>query len=410
MSLLVRNIKQLVLTEDSPRTKVTAAEMKELPGINDAWLLMENDTIVDFGPMSTCPEPAGQTFNAEGKMVLPAWCDSHTHLVYAGSREGEFVDRIKGLTYEEIAQKGGGILNSAKRLQDTPEEELLEQAYHRIGEIKDMGTGAVEIKSGYGLTVDAELKMLRVINKLKGISPLTIRSTFLGAHAIPTAHKENREEYIRQVIEEMLPKVAEENLADYVDVFCDEGFYTPDETEQIMVAADQYGLKGKIHGNELANSGGVQVAVKNNALTIDHLEAAGKDEIEALKSSDIMPCIMPTVAFFLNIPPAPARDILDAGKEICIASDYNPGSSPSGNMPFVVALACIQQRMTPEEAINAATLNGAYAMGLEKTHGSIAKGKKANVIITKKLNSLAFLPYAFGSDLVETVIINGEIQ
>jgi len=411
MKLLIKNIKKLVQVEDKPRVMVRGGEMKELPCIDDGWLLIEDDKIADFGKMEDVPEGTDKVINADGKMVFPCWCDSHTHLVYAGSREGEFVNRIKGLSYEEIAERGGGILNSAKKMQDAPEEELLEQAYLRLGEIKDFGTGAVEIKSGYGLTYDAEIKMLRVIKKLKAISPLTIKSTFLGAHAIPLEYKHDREGYIDLVINKMLPTVAEEELAEYCDVFCDKGFYTPEETDRILKAADKHGLKHKIHANELANSGGVQVAIDNGALSVDHLESIGDEEIEALKQYDsIMPCIMPTVAFFLNMDYSPARKLIDAGIPISLASDYNPGSSPSGKMTFVISLACLKLGLTPEEAINGATINGAYGMEVVDDLGSIAKGKTANVFITKKIPSIAYIPYAFGGDHIETVIIRGELQ
>ncbi len=411
MKLMITEIGELVQVEESIRAKVDGDDMASLKTIKGAFLLIDGDIITDFGPMNKAPADADKIINASGKMVFPCWCDSHTHLVYASSREEEFVDRINGLTYEEIAEKGGGILNSAKRLQDTNEEDLLEQAYLRLGEIKDFGTGAVEIKSGYGLNFDAEMKMLRVIKKLKGISPLTIKATFLGAHAIPTEYKERRQDYIDLVINKMLPKVAEEELAEYCDVFCDNGFFSPEETESILKAADKYGLKPKIHGNELSNSGGVQVAIDNCALSVDHLESIGDAEIEALKKDEnIMPCIMPSVAFFLNMDYSPARKLIDAGVPISLASDYNPGSTPSGKMPFVISLACIKLRMTPEEAINAATINGAYAMDLSSSHGSIARGKRANIFITKKIPSLAYIPYAFGGDHIETVIINGEVQ
>ncbi len=358
--LLIKNIRQLVQVEDKARKLVPAADMKELPSLENAWLKINKGLISDFGTMDSCPAPSGKVLDASNKMVFPSWCDSHTHLVYAGSRETEFEDRIRGLSYEEIAERGGGILNSVKRLRETSEEELLEQAYLRIGEIKDMGTGAVEIKSGYGLDLDSELKMLRVIQKLKSISEMSIRATFLGAHAIPAEYKEKRQDYITLVTNEMLPKVADEKLADYIDVFCDQGFYTPDEAEQIIEAGARYGLKAKIHVNELANSGGLQLGIKHKALSVDHLEAVGPEEIELLKESkDTMPCIMPGVAFFLNMDQAPARQMLDAGIPICLASDYNPGSSPSGNMALVLSLACLKLKMSPEEAINAATNNGA---------------------------------------------------
>ena len=411
MGLLIKNIKGLVLVEKKARKIVAAKDMQELNILDNAWLMTDGKRIGDFGSMDTCPSPTGPVLDAETKFVFPCWCDSHTHLVYAASRESEFVDRIKGLSYEEIAKKGGGILNSATQLNETPEEELLEQAYLRLGEIKDFGTGAVEIKSGYGLTLDSELKMLRVIKKLKSISELTIKSTFLGAHAMPASFKDSRESYIKLLIEEMLPKIAEEELADYIDVFCDEGFYTPQESEQIIEAGAKYGLKAKIHVNELANSGGVQIGVKHGVLSVDHLENIGEEEIKVLKqSSGTIPCIMPGVAFFLNMEYAPARKLIDEGIPIALASDYNPGSTPSGNMPLVLALACLKLSLLPSEAINAATLNGAYAMELSDSLGSIAKGKIANLFITKKIPSVEYLAYSYGSRLVETVILNGQVQ
>lgn len=414
--LLIKNIKTLVQAETKPALKVSGKAMSQLPCIDDAYLLLDDDTIVDFGKMenlkSLIPNPQSPTheINASGKFVFPCWCDSHTHLVYAGSREGEFMDKIKGLSYEEIAKRGGGILNSAKKLHDTSEEVLTEQAFARLEEIKMFGTAAVEIKSGYGLSVDDEIKMLRVIKKLKTLTPLTIKATFLGAHAIPLEYKNNRTEYIRLLTEDMLPKIAEENLAEYIDVFCDKGFFTPEETDVILKAGLNFGLQPKIHANELDFSGGVQVGVKNNALSVDHLEFTGDDEIQFLLHSATMPTVLPSTAFFLGLHYPPARKMIDAGLPVALATDYNPGSSPSGKMSFIISLACIKLKMTPEEAINAATINSAYAMGLSETQGSIAIGKKANVFITKPMSSLAYLPYSFGSDLVETVIVNGKVQ
>jgi imidazolonepropionase len=350
-----------------------------------------------------------RVINAKGGIVMPTWVDSHTHIVYAGSREKEFVDRINGLTYEEIAQNGGGILNSAKRLHNTSESELFEQAKVRIEEIMGMGTGAVEIKSGYGLTVQDEVKMLRVIKLLKNEYPITIKSTFLGAHAIPADYKENRAGYINLIIEDMIPLVAEEGLAEYVDVFCDRGFFTPNETDQILKAGAKHGLIPKIHANELDYSGGIQIGVENNALSVDHLEFTGDEEIDILMKSETMPTLMPSTAFFLGLEYPPARKMIEAGLPVALATDYNPGSSPSGKMAFSVSLACIQLKMTPEEAINAATINSAYAMGVQDELGSITKGKKANLIITKPINSYAYIPYSFGSDLVDRVIIGGEL-
>ena len=422
MAILIKNIKALVQAENNPKQILRGKEMQTIPIIEDSFLLIENDKIVDFGEMknfSQKPETRNQKLveiDATGKFVLPCWCDSHTHIVYAGSRENEFVDRIKGLTYEQIAQKGGGILNSAKKLNQTSEEELLQSALARLQSIMRMGTGAVEIKSGYGLTVEGELKMLRVIQQLKKLSPLTIKSTFLGAHAIPTEYKNDRDGYIKLLIEKMLPKIAEEKLADYIDVFCETNYFTPKETEQILGAGAKYGLKPKIHVNQFSAIGGVGVGVKHNALSVDHLEIVSDEDIKLLSVSRdgiptyTMPTLLPACSFFINIPYSPARKMMDAGLPVALATDYNPGSSPSGNMNFVISLACIQMKMTPEEAINAATINGAYAMELNGELGSIARGKKANVFITKEIPSIAYLPYSFGENLMETVIINGEIQ
>lgn len=406
MKLLIKNIKQLVQTEEKPRLKVAGAEMKSIGTIDHAWLLTEDGIISDFGSMDSCPAGSfDEEIDASGKLVLPCWCDSHTHLVYAGSREKEFVDRIHGLTYEEIARRGGGILNSARRLQETGEQELFEAAWKRLEEIRSMGTGAVEIKSGYGLSVEAELKMLRVIKRLKEKSPLTIKANFLAAHAMPVEYRDRREVYIGQIIDEMLPVVEQEGLADYIDVFCDKGFYTPEETDRILKAGIARGLRPKIHANELDYSGGIQTGVKNNALSVDHLEFTGEEEIAMLKGSETMPTLLPSTAFFLKLTYPPARKMIDAGLPVALATDYNPGSSPSGKMTFILSLACLYLNMTPEEAINAATINSAYAMGLSDTHGSICRGKQARLIITKEIPSLAYLPYSFGSDLVERVIV-----
>lgn len=408
-SLLLRNIKTLVLAEATPRTLVKGAEMADLPMLHDAWLLIEKDRIARFGTMTDCPERADQVLDATGRMVFPSWCDSHTHIVFAASREEEFVDRIRGLSYEEIAERGGGILNSARRLQACPEDILFESALQRLHEVIRHGTGAIEIKSGYGLSPESELKMLRVIRRLKEVSPIPIKSTFLGAHAVPTEYKTRRDDYIQIVIETMLPQVAAEGLADYCDVFCDKGFYTVAETDRILKAAATYGLKAKIHANELDYSGGVQIGVANNAVSVDHLEYTGDAEIESLAGSNTLPTLLPSCAFFLGIPYAPARKMIDAGLPVVLATDYNPGSSPSGKMPFVVALACIKMKMLPEEAIHAATLNGAAAMEIQQDYGSLAVGKKANLFLSKPMSSLAYLPYSFGADLVETVILNGQI-
>jgi imidazolonepropionase len=407
--LLIKNIKQLVQVRPISPLLLKGAAMQELPILENAWLHIVNDTIAAFGEMDTCPELTIETIDATGKLVFPAWCDSHTHIVYAGSRESEFVDKINGLSYEEIAQKGGGILNSAKRLQETSEDELYIQAKRRANEIISYGTGAVEIKSGYGLTLQDELKMLRVIKRLQAETPLTIKATFLGAHAIPQEYKSNRAAYIQLIVNEMLPQVAAENLADFCDVFCDKGFFTVDETDQILDKAARLGIRAKIHANELDYSGGIQVGVKHNALSVDHLEYTGEEEMEVLLNSSTMPTLLPSTAFFLRIKNPPAREMLTAGLPLALATDYNPGSSPSGNMQFVLSLACINLRMTPEEAINAATINSAYAMGISETHGSITVGKKANLLITQAISGYAFLPYSFGANLTETTILNGII-
>lgn len=408
---LVKNIKSLQGIIDDSTTLVKAgAAMDQLGTLNNAFVWIEDGIITQYGPITEAPTPHENTLivDAHGGLVLPAFVDSHTHIVFAKSREEEFEMRIKGKSYEEIAAAGGGILNSASKLQAMSEDELFEAAKTRLFEVINYGTGAIEIKSGYGLTVDDELKMLRVIKRLKAISPITIKATFLGAHAIPAQYKQNRKGYIDLIINDMLPKVAAENLADYCDVFCDQGFFTVEETEQILIAAKQYGLKAKIHGNELGYTGGVQVAVKHQALSVDHLEYTGDEEITCLKNSGTMPVGLPNCSFFLGIPYAPGRKIIDAGLPFCLASDYNPGSSPNGRMSFVVALACIQMKLTPAEAINATTINGAYALELSNTHGSISKGKVGNLIITKPIPSLAYIPYSFGVDLVDTVIINGQ--
>jgi len=410
MKVLIINIKELIQVRDIGILKVSGGKMNELPTIKNAYLLIEDDLIADYGEMKNCPSiNIDSTIDSKGKMVLPTWCDSHTHIVYAGNREQEFVDRINGMTYEEIANRGGGILNSATKLKETSEEELYNQSKNRLEEVMKMGTGAVEIKSGYGLTVEGELKMLRVIQKLKSNYPIEIKATFLGAHAFPKEYKENHQGYIDSIINEMLPAISNEKIADFIDVFCESGYFSVSETEQIMEAGNKFGLKSKIHVNQFNAIGGVNAAVKNNALSVDHLEIMNNDDIEILKNTDTMPVALPTCSYFLGIPYAPARKMIEAGLSLALASDFNPGSSPSGNMNFVVATACIKMKMTPEEAINAATINGAYAMDISKTHGSITIGKKANIIITKPLNSIYELPYAFGSNLIDTVIIEGEI-
>lgn len=410
-SLLIRNIHTLVLADKTRRrTAVKGPEMAQLPCLQNAFLLCEDAIFKTFGPMEACPERADTIIDAEGGMVFPSWCDSHTHIVFAAAREEEFVDRIKGLSYEEIAARGGGILNSARRLQAFSEDDLFEGAWNRLQEVIGYGTGAIEIKSGYGLTLESELKMLRVIRRLKEKSPIPIKASFLGAHAIPLEYKQQREAYINLIIHQMLPQVAAEQLADYCDVFCDRGFFTVTETDQILKAAWQYGLKPKIHANELDYSGGVQVGVANGAISVDHLEYTGPEEIATLLDGHTLPTLLPSCAFFLGIPFAPARQMIDAGLPVVLASDYNPGSSPSGKMSFVVALACIKMNMLPEEAIYAATLNGACALELADDYGSIAEGKKANLFITKPIPSIAYLPYAFGSDIVQHIILNGQVH
>ena len=408
-SLLLRNIKTLVQAETTLRKVVKGADMAILPCVNDAYLLLENDRIAAFGSMDKCPQRADQVVDASGRLVLPSWCDSHTHIVFAASREEEFVDRIRGLSYEEIARRGGGILNSARKMQAATEDSLFESARQRLHEVIGFGTGAIEIKSGYGLSVDSEIKMLRVIKRLSAVSPIPIRATFLGAHGVPAEYASRRNEYIDLIIQKMLPLIAEQQLAEYCDVFCDRGFYTVAETDRILKAAWAYGLKPKIHANELDYSGGVQVGVANHAISVDHLEYTGEAEIKALQNSQTLPTLLPSCAFFLGIPYAPARKMIDAGLPVVLASDYNPGSTPSGRMPLVVSLACIKMKMLPEEAINAATLNGARAMEMEDDLGSIAAGKRANLFVTKPVPNLAYLPYAFGSDWIETVILNGKI-
>ncbi|MFN7116944.1 MAG: imidazolonepropionase [Saprospiraceae bacterium] len=408
MRTLFRNIKTLVQAETAPRQVVKGAEMAHLPVIHDAFLCIEQGKIHSFGEMKDCPAAADEVVDVAGRMIFPCWCDSHTHLVFARSREEEFVDRIKGLTYEEIAQRGGGILNSARRLRETPEEILLEQAYERLIEIQHYGTGAVEIKSGYGLSVAGELKMLRVIRRLQQMSDMTIKATFLGAHALPLEFRDNRAAYIDLIINEMLPNIAEEGLADYIDVFCEKNFFTVEETEKLMEAGLKFGLKPKIHTNQFNSLGGIEVSVRHQAVSVDHLEVLNEEEITVLLTGDTMPTLLPTAPFFLRDPYPPARRMIDAGLPVALATDFNPGSSPSGRMPFVLSLACIQMRMTPEEAIHAATINGAAALEIAHTYGSIAVGKKANFFITKPIPSVAYLPYAFGSDVIERVFIQGK--
>ncbi len=408
MITLITNIKELIQVEDFPKKMVKGKQMKILPTIKNAFLLIENDIIKDFGSMKNVPKKYDKMIDVNGKMILPTWCDSHTHIVFAGNREQEFVDRINGLTYEQIAKNGGGILNSAKQLRKISEERLYKESSQRIIEIMKMGTGAVEIKSGYGLTKEAELKMLRVIKRLKQNFPITIKATFLAAHALPTEFKNIKQGFIDLVLQDILPEVAKENLAEFIDVFCETGYFTVADTEKILKEALKFGLKPKIHVNQFTAIGGVQAGIKYQALSVDHLEEMRDEDITALQNSDTMPVTLPSCSYFLSIPYSPARKMMDAGLPLALATDYNPGSTPSGNMNFVVSTACIKMKMTPEEAINAATINGAYAMGLEKTHGSICKGKKANFIITKPIPSYNFLPYSFGNNLIDCVFIEGK--
>jgi len=415
MRLILQNIKELVQVDPKSRLWVAGKSMSEVQTVKNAFLIIQDELIKDFGPMHKLFESEFEAddqvmeIDCSGKMVFPSYCDSHTHLVFAATRENEFVDRIKGLTYEEIAINGGGILNSAQLLAEMYEDELFDLAMVRIEEIGLTGTGAVEIKSGYGLTTQSEMKMLRVIHRMKQHSPLMIKSTFL-AHAFPFEYRKKRKDYMNLLINEMLPMIASEDLADYVDVFCDRGFFTMEEAEQILMAGIKNGMQGKVHANELANSGGVQVAVKFNALSADHLEYLDDKDISDLLGSETMPTVLPGAAFFLNLKLAPVRKMIDAGLPIALASDYNPGSSPSGNMNFIQSLACLKYGMTPEETIHATTINSAYAMGISENYGSIAKGKVANLFITKEISSYAVIPYSFGSNLIETVILNGEIQ
>lgn len=392
-----------------PKTWVAGSDMKVLPSIDDAYLYIYDGLFADFGPMSSCPDhPDAEVVDATGCMVFPSFCDSHTHLVYAGSREIEYVDKIRGLSYEEIAKRGGGILNSAERLRAASEDELFESAMERINEIVSLGTGAVEVKSGYGLSTESELKMLRVIRRIRSESPITVKSTFLGAHAVPMEYRGRQSEYVDLIVKEMIPQVAAENLADYIDVFCDKGFFTVEETERMLEAAAKYGLRPKIHANELALSGGIQLGVKHSALSVDHLEFTGEEEIASLLDSTTMATLLPGAAFFLGMDYPPARKMIDAGLPVALASDYNPGSSPSGDMKFILSLACVKMRMVPEEAINAATINSAYAMGLSGTHGSISRGKIANFFITKPIPSYEYMPYAYTQKLVDRVFLNGK--
>lgn len=412
--LLIKNIKGLVQAgENLPRT-VKGKEMKKLPVIENAFLAVENGKILSYGPMENMLGIDDwrnlEVIDASGKYILPAFCDSHTHIVFAKSREEEFVDKINGLSYEEIAAKGGGILNSARVLGETDEEELYKSAWNRLDQVMYSGTGAIEIKSGYGLTPEAELKMLRVIKRLRENHPLTIKSTFLGAHAYPKELKENHPEYLRQIKEEMLPVIHEEGLADYIDAFCERGYFSVEELVEVMNAGKAYGLIPKIHVNQFSILGGVKAAVEHGALSVDHLEEISEEDIAVLKGSSCMPTVLPSCSFFLNIPFGKARMMLDNGLPLALATDFNPGTTPSGNMLFLWSLACIKLRLTPEEALNAMTINTAYAMGLSETHGTISEGKVANLIITKEIPSLAYIPYSFGENTIDTVLINGKIM
>ncbi len=410
MNLLVKNIGTIVGIDESGRTRVSGKAMDEIAMLENAWLLTDGTRIKDYGTMDTLPaEESCEVIDAQGGWLFPSFCDSHTHIVYAGSREQEFLDKINGLSYEEIAKRGGGILNSADRLHGTTEDELYRQAMERIDEIAAMGTGLVEIKSGYGLTLEDELKILRVIRRIRETAPLEVRATFLGAHAVGRAYKGRQSEYVEHVCNDMIPAVAKEGLADYVDVFCDRGFFTPEETARIIETGARHGLRAKIHANELALSGGVEVGVEHGALSVDHLESMGDEQIEALRGSETMPTMLPGCAFFLGITYPPARKMIDAGLAVALASDYNPGTAPSGNMRFVVSLASIKMKMTPAEALNAATLNSACAMGESKDYGSITRGKMASFYITRPLPSLAFLPYAHQTPIIERVVLKGEV-
>ena len=408
MTLLIKNIKELLQVRETSVSFLSGKAMRELPTIKNAFLAVENGIISDYGVMTDCPDETGydHIIDASGKLVLPTWCDSHTHLVFAGNREGEFVDRIHGLTYEEIAKKGGGILNSAKTLQNTSEEDLYEQSKTRLKAVMAMGTGAIEIKSGYGLSLEAELKMLRVIKRLKEAFPISVKATFLGAHAVPRGT--DKVTYVNHIIQDMIPRIAEAKLADYIDVFCETGYFSVADTEAILKAGKSYNLQAKIHVNQFTSIGGVAAGVENQALSVDHLELLTASDVQALKNSKTIPVALPGCSYFLGIPYTPARTIIDAGLPLALATDYNPGSAPSGNMNFILSMACVKMQMTPEEAINAATINGAYAMGLESELGSITKGKLANFSITESINSYSFLPYSFGENHIESVYIKGQ--
>ncbi len=412
--LLIKNIKSLVQVRDTVVLKVSGAEMKELPCIENAWLAVDNGLIADYGSMDDFPGIEDwkglEIIDAEGKIVMPCYADSHTHIVYAGNREGEFVDRINGLSYEEIFARGGGILNSAKKLGEATEDELFEQAMVRLREVISQGTGSIEIKSGYGLSVECELKMLRVIKRIKDLNLLPVKATFLGAHALPLEFKNNKEGYIHLIINEMLPKIAAEKLADFIDVFCEQNYFTPEETKTILEAGKKHGLTPKVHAEQMSHFGGIQTGVACGAISVDHLEYCNDEDIAALKNSNTMATVLPGAAFFLSLPLPPARKMIDAGLPIAFASDFNPGSCPSGNMNFMMSLGCVQYKLTPEEVINASTINSAYAMNVSAEVGSITPGKKANFFITKPISSYGFIPYSFGSNLIESVYLNGVKQ
>ena len=409
MRVLFKNIKQLLQIREPDVTQVAGKDMGELPLLNDAYLVTENERIADFGPMEQIPDiNADLVVDASGRMLLPAWCDSHTHLVYAGNREKEFVDRIRGLSYEEIAARGGGILNSALQLENSSEDEIYEQSSRRLEEIMRLGTGAIEIKSGYGLTTASELKMLRVIKRLSNAYPVEVKATFLGAHAFPAGFRDSPEAYVDLICDEMIPRVADEDLAEFIDAFCEKGYFSVDQTKRIMERGKEFGLVPKIHVNQFNSIGGIQAAIESKALTVDHLEVMTDEDFLDLERSEVLPVALPSCSYFLSIPYTPAREIIDRGMPLAIATDFNPGSTPSGNMNFVISTACIKMRLTPEEAINAATINGAYAMNLSQSLGSITRGKLANLILTREIPSYGFLPYAFGSHLIEKVMLRGE--
>ena len=410
MRTLIKNIKNIIGIIEGPQTYKKAEALSNVEMLANGYILIEDERISDYGSMVDCPDNMDHVIDATDSLVLPAWCDSHTHIVFATTREKEFEMKIKGMSYEDIAAAGGGILNSARKLKDCSEDDLYEMAKGRLEEVTQFGTGAIEIKSGYGLSLESEVKMLRVIRRLSAYSPISIKSTFLGAHAIPTEYKKRREDYINLIINKMLPKIAEEKLADYCDVFCEKGFFTVDETDRILKAAAKYGIPPKIHANQLSNSGAVQVGIANNAISVDHLEILGDTEIKALLQSNTIPTLLPSCSYYINIPYAPARKMIEAGLGITLATDFNPGSSPSGNIPFLLSLACTKMKLTPEEAFNAVTINGAYAMQLEDEVGSITKGKLANLIITKNIPNLTYIPYMFGTNHIEKVLVRGKVM